>query len=129
MAVYGNFLNVWSELFEFYDLYEATPLVGAGYKVKFVKKIRAILITATKDQLVNRNGLVHLSTIHTLYSNEELDLRNKFIKDKGKWHRAVRDGSWVKEGDFYITQVEQVEGNVEETEETSTSAEVIEGDF
>ena len=129
MSVYGDFLGAFSELRKKYEIYECKPLVEAGYQIKFWKTVPGWLITATKDRLVYRNGMLHKETTHTLYTKMQLDLRNKMVKYKGKWLRATTDGTWVDEGGFCINQLALVEGNVILEEEQSTLAEVIEGDF
>lgn len=129
MGVYGNFLNSWSELFEFYDIYEVSPKVEAGYHIHFWKRVRGVMLTATKDQLISKHGLVEIDTIHTLYTNEELHLKNKMLKYHNQWYRAIKDGTWNKEGAFCITQFQQVEGNVELEAEHRVGDDVIQGQF
>lgn len=129
MSVYGDFLGAFSELRKRYEVYELHPLVEAGYRIKFWKTVPGVIISATKDRLVYRNGVLHQEITHTLYTKEQLDLRNKVIKYKGKWLRTTADGTWVTEGGFCINQLTVMEGNVSLEEEESTSSQVIEGDF
>lgn len=129
MSVYGSFMSAFSELYKWFDVYTISPIVEAGFNVTFEKRIRGIMITSTRDRLVQRHDLTQIGVSHTLYTTEELHLKNKALFYKGKWYRAIADGTWNDEGGFCITQFAQIVGNVIKEEETSTSEQVVEGDF
>lgn len=127
MSVYGDFLGAWSELFKKYSIYTCSPIVTAGYNVKFEKNVRGVLLTSTRNRLQYRMGLTTDECDHTLYTQAEIDLTGRLLKYKDKWYRAVAKGDWNEEGGFYITLMQKVVGNV--TDETNVSEQVIAGEF
>lgn len=129
MAEYGNFLNVWSERYKWFDLYKVAPKVGSGYEVTFACKKKGIIITTTRSKMVNRGGIQTEEADYTLYTADKLDMKNKAIKYKNKWLRAVENGSWNEEGDFCITLLAEITGNVELANERTVTEEVIAGEF
>ena len=123
MGVYGDFLGVFAELMEYYDVVECTPNVGAGYSTKPIGKIQGYIQDGESGLNVRDNysrnassagsasGVVSRFNVCYLYTREPIKLYGNFLMYKGSPYRSMTDSNYIKEGDLVITELHKVVGN------------------
>ena len=123
MGVYGDFLGVFSELMEEYDVVKCTPNIGAGYDVEPIGKIQGYIQDGESGLNVRDNysrnaasagsasGVVAQFYVCYLYTREPIHLFDNFLLYKGSPYRSLTDSNYQKEGDLVITELHKVVGN------------------
>ena len=123
MGVYGDFLGVFAELMEEYDIVECTPNIGAGYAIKPIGKIQGYIQDGESGLNVRDNysrnassagsasGVVSQFNVCYLYTREPIKLYNTFLMYKGSPYRSLTDSDYRKEGDLVVTELHKVVGN------------------
>lgn len=123
MGVYGDFLGVFAELMEEYDVVECTPNIGAGYTTKPIGKIQGYIQDGESGLNVRDNysrnvssagsasGVVSQFNVCYLYTREPIKLYNNFLMYKGSPYRSLTDSDYRKEGDLVVTELHKVVGN------------------
>lgn len=123
MGVYGDFLGVFAELMEEYDVVECAPNIGAGYDTKPIGKIQGYIQDGESGLNVRDNysrnassagsasGVVSQFNVCYLYTREPIKLYNTFIMYKGSPYRSLTDSDYRKEGDLVVTELHKVVGN------------------
>lgn len=123
MGVYGDFLGVFSELFEEYDVVKCEPKVGGGYTTTFIKKIQGYIQDGESGLDVRDSysrsalssgtgaGIVSELNICYLYTREEPELFTNFIMYKGSPYRPMSSSNYQKEGSFVVTELHKVVGD------------------
>ena len=123
MGVYGDFLGVFAELMEEYDIVECTPNIGAGYVTKPIGKIQGYIQDGESGLNVRDNysrnassagsasGIVSQFNVCYLYTREPIKLYNTFLMYKGSPYRSLTDSDYRKEGDLVVTELHKVVGN------------------
>ena len=122
MGVYGDFLGVFAELMEEYDVVECTPHIGAGYDTKPVGKIQGYIQDGESGLNVRDNysrnasstgsasGVVSQFNVCYLFTREPIKLYGNFLMYKGSPYRSMTDSDYIKEGDLVITELHKVVG-------------------
>lgn len=123
MGVYGDFLGVFAELMEEYDIVECAPNIGAGYDIKPIGKIQGYIQDGESGLNVRDNssrnarssgsasGVVSQFNVCYLYTREPIKLYNTFLVYKGSPYRSLTDSDYRKEGGLVITELHKVVGN------------------
>lgn len=123
MGVYGDFLGVFSELFEEYDVVKCEPKVGGGYITTPIKKIYGYIQDGESGLDVRDSysrsalssgtgaGIVSELNICYLYTREEPELFTNFIMYKGSPYRPMSSSNYQKEGSFVVTELHKVVGD------------------
>ena len=123
MGVYGDFLGVFAELMEEYDVVECTPNIGAGYDTKPIGKIQGYIQDGESGLNVRDNysrnassagsasGVVSQFNVCYLYTREPIKLYDNFLMYKGSPYRSLTDSDYRKEGDLVVTELHKVVGN------------------
>ena len=123
MGVYGDFLGVFAELMEEYDVVECTPKIGAGYDIKPIGKIQGYIqdgesglnvrdnYSRNASSAGSANGVISQFNVCYLYTREPIKLYNNFLMYKGSPYRSLTDSDYRKEGDLVITELHKVVGN------------------
>ena len=123
MGVYGDFLGVFAELMEEYDIVECAPNIGAGYDIKPIGKIQGYIQDGESGLNVRDNysrntcssgsasGVVSQFNVCYLYTREPIKLYNTFLIYKGSPYRSLTDSDYRKEGDLVVTELHKVVGN------------------
>lgn len=123
MGVYGDFLGVFSELFEEYDVVKCEPKVGGGYITTPIKKIYGYIQDGESGLDVRDSysrsalssgtgaGIVSELNICYLYTREEPELFTNFIMYKGSPYRPMSSSNYQKEGSFVVTELHKVIGD------------------
>ena len=123
MGVYGDFLGVFSELFEEYDVVKCEPKVGGGYITTPIKKIYGYIQDGESGLDVRDSysrsalssgtgaGIVSELNICYLYTREEPELFTNFIVYKGSPYRPMSSSNYQKEGSFVVTELHKVVGD------------------
>ena len=123
MGVYGDFLGVFAELMEEYDIVECTPNIGAGYAIKPIGKIQGYIQDGESGLNVRDNysrnassagsasGVVSQFNVCYLYTREPIKLYNTFLMYKGSPYRSLTDSDYRKEGDLVVTELHKVVGD------------------
>lgn len=123
MGVYGDFLGVFSELFEWYDVVKCEPKIGGGYITTPIKKIHGYIQDGESGLDVRDSysrsalssgtgaGIVSELNICYLYTREEPELFTNFIMYKGSPYRPMSSSNYQKEGSFVVTELHKVVGD------------------
>lgn len=123
MGVYGDFLGVFTELFEWYDVVECEPQVGGGYTTKPIGRIHGYIQDGESGLNVRDNysrhalsggsgsGIVSELNVCYLYTREEPKLFTNFILYKGSPYRPMSSSNYQKEGSFVVTELHKVVGD------------------
>ena len=137
MGVYGDFLGVFSELMEEYDIVKCTPNIGAGYETEPIGKIQGYIQDGESGLNVRDNysrnassagsasGVVSQFNVCYLYTREPIQLFGNFLMYKGSPYRSLTDSNYQKEGDLVITELHKVVGPTTDEE----SLDIVKGVF
>ena len=138
MGVYGDFLGVFSELFEEYDVVKCEPKVGGGYITIPIKKIYGYIQDGESGLDVRDSysrsalssgtgaGIVSELNVCYLYTREEPELFTNFIMYKGSPYRPMSSSNYQKEGSFVVTELHKVVGDASMNTEIT---EIVKGTF
>ena len=122
MGAYGDFLGVFAELMEDYDVVSCVPRVGGGYDITPVGKINGYIQDGESGLNVRDNysrhlgssgsaaGIVSEVSVKYLYTREPVQLFDNFILYEGEPYRAMTDSNYQKEGDLVITEIHKLIG-------------------
>lgn len=123
MGAYGDFLGVFSELFENFDVVKCEPKVGGGYNITPIKKIYGYIQDGESGLNVRDSysrsslssgtgaGIVSELNVCYLYTREEPELFSNFIMYKGSPYRPMSSSNYQKEGSFVVTELHKVVGD------------------
>ena len=137
MGVYGDFLGVFAELMEEYDVVECTPHIGAGYDTKPIGKIQGYIqdgesglnvrdnYSRNASSMGSASGVVSQFNVCYLFTREPIKLYGNFLMYKGSPYRSMTDSDYRKEGDLVITELHKVVG----TTTNETPLDIVKGAF
>lgn len=123
MGVYGDFLGVFAELMEEYEIVKCTPNIGAGYDTSPIGKVQGYIQDGESGLNVRDNysrhasstgsasGIVSEFNVCFLYTREPINLYGNFVLYKGSPYRSLSDSNYKKEGDLIVTELHKVVGN------------------
>lgn len=109
-SIYQGSLLSFGELKRTYSYFNANPLVNGGYEkpTEPLKKSGIFYARGKKVQDSNSNWVT--SSSQTLWSTEEL-LQGYFIEFEGVVYRLMNDKTRVRQGGFYVYDLEERIGN------------------
>lgn len=137
-GVYGDFLGVFPELFEDYDIVKCTPKVGGGYNITPIGKIRGYIQDGESGLNVRDSysrhsmssgtgaGIVAELNICYLYTYEKPELYENFVLHNGEPYRPMSNSDYKKEGSFVVTELHRVVGSTGISEDIT---EIVKGTF
>lgn len=114
-GVYGEFLAYFSELFEDFKVYKQIPKVASGYALEYSRAVKGIrqsdgvyVIQKNRKHTVNAMGI---GAAYTLWTYERIDPATEFVEIDGRMFRPMKSPDFSREGGFWETALEAVEGN------------------
>lgn len=114
-GVYGEFLAYFSELFEDFKVYKQIPKVASGYALEYSRAVTGIrqsdgvyVIQKNIKHTVNTMGI---GAAYTLWTYERIDPATEFVEIDGRMFRPMKSPDFSREGGFWETALEAVEGN------------------
>lgn len=114
-GVYGEFLAYFSELFEDFKVYKQIPKVASGYALEYSRAVTGIrqsdgvyVIQKNRKHTVNTMGI---GAAYTLWTYERIDPATEFVEIDGRMFRPMKSPDFSREGGFWETALEAVEGN------------------
>lgn len=115
MAVYGDMLCAFPELFREFDYYVMTPKNVASYRQRdTVKKVRGVFQHMKRGELRREGDTLSDVDVPTFWTRERLDTVNGYIKHEGELYHITNNASWLYEGGFYCYTMTTVVGNTGE---------------
>lgn len=117
MAVYGNMLNFFPELFRRYNYFSMTPNSVASYTPREnLGVIRGILQFMKKGELERENEVLVDVNVPTFWTKTKLKIGN-FLEIENDTYRIKNDYPWFFEGGFYCYGLETVNGSTDSQEQ------------
>lgn len=117
MAVYGNMLNFFPELFRRYNYFFMTPNSVASYAPREnLGVIRGILQFMKKGELERENEVLVDVNVPTFWTKTKLKTGN-FLEIENDIYRIKNDYPWFFEGGFYCYGLETVNGSTDSQEQ------------
>lgn len=117
MAVYGNMLNFFPELFRRYNYFSMTPNSVASYTPREnLGVIRGILQFMKKGELERENEVLVDVNVPTFWTKTKLKIGN-FLEVENDIYRIKNDYPWFFEGGFYCYGLETVNGSTDKQEQ------------
>ena len=117
MAVYGNMLNFFPELFRRYNYFSMTPNSVASYAPREnLGVIRGILQFMKKGELERENEVLVDVNVPTFWTKTKLKTGN-FLEIENDIYRIKNDYPWFFEGGFYCYGLETVNGSTDSQEQ------------
>ena len=117
MAVYGNMLNFFPELFRRYNYFSLTPNSVASYTPREnLGVIRGILQFMKKGELERENEVLVDVNVPTFWTKTKLKIGN-FLEIENNTYRIKNDYPWFFEGGFYCYGLETVNGSTDSQEQ------------
>lgn len=114
MAVYGNMLNFFNELFRSFDYFTMKPQVNASYsKRESLGKVRGVFQYMKKGELQREEETLADVNIPTLWTKQKLSMGDYFIEKDGDVYRIKNSADWLFEGGFICYVLEEVVGNTD----------------
>jgi hypothetical protein len=114
-GVYGEFLAYFSELFEDFKVYKQIPKVASGYALEYSRAVTGIrqsdgvyVIQKNRKHTANTMGI---GAAYTLWTYERIDPATEFVEIDGRMFRPMKSPDFSREGGFWETALEAVEGN------------------
>lgn len=112
MAVYGDMLSFFPELFRSFDYFHMTPQPVASYSPREdLGKVRGVFQYVKKGDLIRENDTEADVNIPTLWTRRKLKVGSYFITVDDVLFRLTTDYPWVHEGGFYCYGLETFIGN------------------
>lgn len=117
MAVYGNMLCAFPELFKQFDYFQMKPQVKSSYSKRYnLVKIRGILQYLKQSELKVENDTFADINVPTLWTKQKLNVGNYFIQQGEEVFRIVNHATWLYEGGFNCYVLATVVGNTDSQE-------------
>ena len=117
MAIYGNQLAFFQELFRTFDYFHMTPNVGASYSRKGeVEKVRGVFQYMKRGELKRENDTLADVNVPTFWTKRKLSVGDYFIQKEDELYRIVNPADWLFEGGFNCYVLETVVGNTDKQE-------------
>lgn len=114
MAVYGDMLGFFPEIFREFDYFSMSPEITGGYSNRTEEvKIKGVLQNVNSG-LLRQEGDTIAGTSHPVLWTRSILLLGYFIKDGETVYRITRTNDWVRQGNFYKYDLESVVGNKDE---------------
>lgn len=114
MAVYGDMLGFFPEIFREFDYFSMSPEITGGYSNRTEEiKIKGVLQNVNSG-LLRQEGDTIAGTSHPVFWTRSILLLGYFIKDGETVYRITRTNDWVRQGNFYKYDLESVVGNKDE---------------
>lgn len=117
MAIYGNQLLFFSELFRMFDYFHMSPKVGASYSQRDeVTKVKGVFQYMKRGELRREEDTLADVNVPTFWTRQKLKVGDYFIQKEDELYRIVNPADWLFEGGFNCYVLETVVGNTGEQE-------------
>lgn len=112
MAIYGNQLNYFPELFRLFPYMEMEPNITASYRKTIpVKNVRGVFQFLKKGELTRENETEANVNVPVFWTKIRLSVLKGFIAYDDELFKIKDDFSWKFEGGFYCYILETFVGN------------------
>lgn len=113
MAVYGDILSFFPELFVSFDYYSLSTKVKAGYDNRQdLGKVTGIFQYLKKGELKRENDTITSVEVPTIWTRDTL-VEGNFIAYGDVNYRIVKNATWLFEGGFSCYILEELVGNLD----------------
>lgn len=118
MAVYGEMIGFFPELFQTFNYFYMTPLTVAGFSERENEQtIRAVFQYVKKGSLKEEGYTLSDVDVPSIWTKSKL-VNGWFIEDKDKnIYRIVNSSQWEQTGGFYLYSLETYTGNTDKQTE------------
>lgn len=114
MAIYGNMLSAFPELFRQFEYFHMTPQPNASYSTRDnVVRVRGIFQYMKKGELVREQDTLADIDVPTFWTKEKLKVGDYFIQKDDDVYRIVNRANWLFEGGFNCYVLTTVVGNTD----------------
>lgn len=118
MAVYGDMLSFFPELFRMFDYFHMSPQAVASYSTReSLGQVRGVFQYVKKGDLIRENDTEADVNVPTLWTRRKLQVGDYFIVADDTLFRITTDYPWKYEGGFYCYGLETFVGNSDVQEE------------
>ena len=112
MAVYGNQLLFFADLFRNFEYFHMSPKVVASYsKRDEVTKVRGVFQYMKRGELRREEDTLADVNVPTFWTRQKLKVGDYFIQKDDEVYRIVNPADWLFEGGFNCYVLETVVGN------------------
>lgn len=112
MAVYGDMLSFFPELFRMFDYFHMNPQPVASYSIReSLGQVRGVFQYMKKGDLIRENDTEADVNVPTLWTRRKLQVGDYFIVADDTLFRITTDYPWKYEGGFYCYGLETFVGN------------------
>lgn len=112
MAIYGNQLMFFAELFRMFDYFTMKPQTVASYsKRESLGKVKGVFQYMKKGELLRENDTLADTNVPTLWTRQKLEVGNFFIQKDEELYRIKNPSDWTFEGGFNVYVLETFVGN------------------
>lgn len=112
MAVYGDMLSFFPELFRMFEYFHMEPNVVASYTQReSLGKVRGVFQYMKKGDLVRENDTEADIDVPTFWTRKKLNVGHYFITVDDVLYRITTNYQWKFEGNFYCYGLETFVGN------------------
>lgn len=113
MAIYGDMLSFFPELFVSFDYYSLSTKVKSGYDNRQdLGKITGIFQYLKKGELKRENDTITSVEVPTIWTRDTL-VEGNFIVYRDINYRIVKNATWLFEGGFSCYILEEFVGNLD----------------
>lgn len=117
MAVYGNQLLFFPELFRSFDYFHMSPKTVASYSQRDeVTKVKGVFQYMKRGELRREEDTLADVNVPTFWTRQRLKVGDWFIQKEDELYRIVNPADWLFEGGFGCYVLETVVGNTGEQE-------------
>lgn len=115
MAIYGDQLSFFPELFRNFTYFHMKPQPVASYSTREnLGTVRGIFQYMKKGELLRENETLEDTNVPTFWTRTKLKVGNFIVKEEDELYRITNQANWLFEGGFNCYVLETFVGNSDE---------------